>query len=170
MQHGVNLAAGGFVAARQPRIARQPRRAESVGARSLAFKARAMPGRQGHGLVEEEELGVMAGLHQGETPAFTLKDADDPRFAAIRPNNLPLLVVQNAPIAHEQPAQGQRGDVAKWGDPVWLRHVLFPAGLCRVSLTFLRPLPDDGRWVARRWSMAVMRALVGAGWERLLRR
>jgi len=74
-------------------------------------------------IVQEEELGVAAGLQQLAPAALEVEPAGDPARALERPPDLPGRVVQAAPVPeHEAPAGVD--ELAEWGHPVAVRHQL----------------------------------------------
>ena len=97
---GINLADGG--AGRDLASANQ-RIPERFCLGTAAFKTGPMPARERGGLIQEEEFGIKAGLHELAAPALEFQTADDPALAG------PLPVFQctvfpveaAAPVSHE---------------------------------------------------------------------
>lgn len=81
-----------------------------------------MSGGQGRGLIEKEKLRIAAGTHEHPGAPFELEAADDPGFGHIGRHNFLPLIVQDAPVAHEQ-APFRRGDNrAKGRHAILSRH------------------------------------------------
>lgn len=90
---------------------------------AAAERAGAMPGGQGDGLVEEEELGVVAGRHHLPVPVLVGERADDPGLVLpARRAEAAVRVVQDAAVAHEEPACGVGNDLARGEDAVLEGH------------------------------------------------
>ena len=102
---------------------------EEVETGSLALGAGAMPGRQSRGLVKEEQLGVMAGGHDGAVPVLEGEKADDPAPAQERAGDAAVIVMQTTPVAHQRPACGGGDESAKGGYAILSWHSL-SAGFC----------------------------------------
>lgn len=80
-------------------------------------------GGQRDGLVQEEKLGIGAGLHDGAMPGLVSEIADDPGLVAPSGAAKGLAgVVENASIAHEEPARGIGDDIAGGKDSVLMGH------------------------------------------------
>ena len=86
-----------------------------------ALGAGPVPGREGGGLVEEEEAGVPARLEQRPAAASKLEPAGDPALSVELPANPPARVVQAASIAEDQPAPRFRDEVSERRDAVLQR-------------------------------------------------
>ena len=105
---------------------------EAVVVGSAAERAGPVPGGERSRLVEEEQLGEAAGLHQRRAvPAPELEPARDPPSHAEPAPDAPLVVVQAAAVAvHEAPGR-VRDEVAERCDSVLSRHcdgTVAPAG------------------------------------------
>jgi hypothetical protein len=95
------------VRSRLIRVERAPDRAEPLVVLAPAQRARAMPGREGGGFVEEEELRELARLKQRPAfPASELEPAGDPALSVVAPPDTARLVVQAAAIAVDEPTRG----------------------------------------------------------------
>src|SRR5437660_1202004 len=92
---------------------------------SPAFKAGAMTGGQGSGLIEEEKFGV-AGIPNFATSIFELQNAANPLPRGPAPISECQRIAMKAPaaIAEEQSACGRRNQIAKGIDTVLQRHAL----------------------------------------------
>jgi len=90
--------------------------------RAPTFPARAMSGRERDGLVEKEQLGVRARGHHRAAAAFELEEADQPHRVARRPNDLLVVVMQDAPVTHECAARWGGDDLAGRRHPVLQRQ------------------------------------------------
>lgn len=82
-----------------------------------------MPGGKRGGFVDEEEDGVLAGLHEGTSAAAELECAGDPGFCCVSTNDPAVLVVEATTIAHEGAAGGGGDDLAGRGDAVLKGHM-----------------------------------------------
>ena len=96
--------------------------AEGVEPSAPALGTGAVPGGERRRLVEEEQFGVVPRRHHRPLPPFELQQADDPPRQLPRAADLALPVVQAPAVAHEQPAVGDRDDLAPRGHPVLSRH------------------------------------------------
>ena len=125
VQHGIQHSCGRTGWARHSRISFCPGFSKEIEAIPLAFGAGPVSGRQSGRFIEEEQLGIPAGRHDGAFSAFELKQADDPAFALKSMPNLPMIVVQTAAVSHERPTRRGGYQCAKWGYAVlsW-HHVL----------------------------------------------
>ncbi len=104
--------------------------AEEVEARALAFGTGAVPRGEGGGFIEKKEFGVLAGGHHRAVPSFEGQQADDPPLPDKGAANLPVGVVQTAPVAHEGPPLRRGDQMSEGGDAVLTGHVIslvFPA-------------------------------------------
>ena len=90
---------------------------------AAAERAGAVPCRKGHGLVEEEELGISAGRHHLSVPVLVGERADDPGpVLPARRAEAAVGAVQDAAVAHEEPARGVGNDLTGGEDTVLERH------------------------------------------------
>tara|TARA_R110002033_G_scaffold28551_3_gene63711 strand:- start:2494 stop:3105 length:612 start_codon:yes stop_codon:yes gene_type:complete len=98
--------------------------AEGLGGVAAAFETRAMACGEGGRLVEEEELGIETGLHEGTFAALEFKLADDPlaRCPVARFQRLVRPVEAATAIAHEGAARGIDMELAERVDAVLERH------------------------------------------------
>src|SRR5207342_70607 len=93
-----------------PRMEVAPDDPQAVVVLAAAERARTVPGRHRRRLVEEEELGELAGLEEGPPqPAPELEPAGDPPPAVVAPPNAAGAVVQAAAVPVDEPA-GRVGD------------------------------------------------------------
>lgn len=90
--------------------------------RPPAFRAGPVAGRQGDGLVREEELGVIPRRHQLTPPPLEAQRARDPGLMspAGRTQLVPV-IMQDAAIAHQRAAGWMGADFAGRGDTVLKR-------------------------------------------------
>jgi len=100
------------------RIAGHPRSREIPKSFPLAFEAGPVAGGQGSRLIEEEEFGVFAGGHQLPLPSIELGQAVDPALADVMSNDLLVIVMEAAAIAHELPARAVGNQFPEGVDPV----------------------------------------------------
>jgi len=90
---------------------------------AAAERAGAVACGEGDGFVEEEQLGVVARLHDLTVPVLVSQQAGDPGFVAPAGAAQGLRVVmQNAAIAHEQTPGGMFDEVAGGEDAVLVWH------------------------------------------------
>ena len=87
-----------------------------------ALEAGTVPGRECMDLIKEEQLGVAVRCHQAAAAPLPFRAADNPRIVSPRLNEASLIVVQNAAIAHQVSAKGQRKDIASGYDAVHSGH------------------------------------------------
>jgi hypothetical protein len=81
-----------------------------------------MPRGEGHGLVVEEQEGVVMGLPLLLPAAPELQFAHDPQLARVETRDL-VAFVQATAVARPRPAQRRGDDVAERRDPVALWNV-----------------------------------------------
>ena len=92
---------------------------ESVVVGMAAERAGAVTGRERRRLVEEEELGELAGLQERRAvPAAELELARDPALAVEAPPDVPGVVVEAAAVAVDEPASLDCNELAEWRDAV----------------------------------------------------
>ena len=85
-----------------------------------------MPRRHRHRLVEEEQFGPGAGGHRRAAGVFPLKAAGNPvRVPPAGGAEVPVVIMQNAPIAGQCAARGVGDDLAGGQDTVLQRHIIF---------------------------------------------
>src|SRR5439155_794137 len=105
------------------RAARSGEREESLVVLAPAERAGAVPGRERGRLVEEEQLGEPPRLQQRlPPPAAELEPAGDPALRRRAPANPPVVVMEAAAIAIDEPAGGVGDELAERSDPVLQRH------------------------------------------------
>jgi hypothetical protein len=86
-------------------------------------RARTVPGRERRRLVQEEQLGELARLHQLlAVPAAELEPARDPAPRRPAPPDPSLLVVQAAAVPVDEPTRGVRDQLAARSDAVPAGH------------------------------------------------
>jgi hypothetical protein len=95
----VNVIDGGLDGEGVPGVAFDPAGFKSIGVVSAAFKAGAVAGGQGRGLVQEEKLRPAVGAHDGSFPAFKFQHAYNPGFVFEWFNDL-LVFMDNATVTH----------------------------------------------------------------------
>src|SRR5690348_14881418 len=95
-----------------------PGMAESLVILAAALGAGTMPRRQRGRLIEEEQLGVVARMHDLTPPPAKLQHTHDPAAHLAVTHDLAALIVQHAAIAEHQPTLGRRDEVAKRGHAV----------------------------------------------------
>ena len=88
-----------------------------------AFRAGPVPGGQRDGLVEEEQLGIAAGPHDGPSAAAELQHAHQPAADLVAPDQGQVLVVEHAPVAVHGPAVLGGDQLARGRHPVPQRTV-----------------------------------------------
>lgn len=110
---------------------RRPGGAEGPVVGAPAFGAGPVPVGEGHGLVEEEELGEPARPQKRPAAALELRQAGDPEFRTPLPPDDARIVVQAAAVAEQQPARGVSDDVREGRDAVPQRHVRSLRRHCR---------------------------------------
>ena len=104
-------------------VHRPPDLHEAVVVGSTTQRAGSVAGGECRRLVEEEELGEAAGLHQRRAvPSAVLELTGDPALHAEAPTNAPVLVVQAAAVPVDEAASRIRDEVAERGDAVLSRH------------------------------------------------
>jgi hypothetical protein len=81
----------------------------------------AVAGGEGGGLVPEEELGVVAGLHEWAAAALELEAAVDPALDGVVAADVALVVVEVAAVAEEVTAGGMGDELAEGRDAVLAR-------------------------------------------------
>jgi hypothetical protein len=121
------------VRARLSRVQRLPCLDEARVVRAAAERARPVPGCEGGRLVEEEELGELAGLEQlAPVPALELELARDPPSPVVAAPDAPVGVVQAAPVPVDKPTCRGGDQLAQWSDTV-LAHVRHKARVAAPS-------------------------------------
>src|SRR5215813_11976601 len=120
VKHGIHLGR----ARRWASVSLRPSRTKSVRLLAPAVEARPMAGRERRGFVEEEELGPAAPRHDLAPDASELADAGDPglRRPAPAQQGARGRIMDDAAIAHEEPALRDGDDVAERRHPVLQRH------------------------------------------------
>ena len=100
-------------------IADRPGAAELLRSVAPAKKARTMSSRQCRRFVEEEELGPAAAAHHVASNALVVARADDPSLCRppARQKRPRPRIVNDAAVAHEQSALGDRNDLAEGRHP-----------------------------------------------------
>ncbi len=84
---------------------------QPVGAAALG--TRAMPGSERHCFIEEKQLGIATGVHNGPMTAFEGQLAADPSLVApARCAKTPITVMKDAAIAHQRSATGIGNDLS----------------------------------------------------------
>jgi hypothetical protein len=107
------------VGARLSRMQLLPGLDEAVVIGAAAECAGAVTGRERGRLVEEEQLGELAGLKQWPSlPVVELELARDPAPAVVAPPDPAAVVVQTAAIPVDKPALRGGDQLAEWGDAV----------------------------------------------------
>src|SRR5262249_32284655 len=101
---------------------------------------------QGRGFIEEEEFGVVARRHHRPFPALECQQAHDPALDLPGPPDAALLVVQDAPVAHERAPLRDDDDLAERGDTILPRHPQPPTRLT------LYPSSSSSATMRSRWS------------------
>ena len=117
-RRGVRLRAG---------VRGSPRRLPAYEVRVPALGAGPVAGRDGGGLVEEEQLGPAARPAQRPPPAPPIEPAGDPAPELPVADVLARGVVEHAAVAHQGAALGRRDDPPAGGDPIAQRSA-HPAG------------------------------------------
>jgi hypothetical protein len=101
-----------------------PERDEAVVVLAVAERTGAMPGGERGRLVEEEQLGEAAGLHELiAVPAAELQPAGDPALAVVPPADVPVRVVKAATVSIDQTTRGVCRQFTERRDPVLPRHL-----------------------------------------------
>jgi hypothetical protein len=96
---------------------------EAVVVLPAAERARTVARRERGRLVEEEELRELPRLEERSAlPALELEPAGDPTPDRVAPPDLPVAVVQAAPVPVHEAAGGMRDQLAERRDPVPERH------------------------------------------------
>src|SRR5262249_7640181 len=96
-----------------------PERREANVVLPAAQRAGPVPRRERGRLVEEEELGELAGLHQRLTvPALELEPARDPALRGVAAANAPLVVVQAPAVPVDEPPRRVRDQLAERRDAI----------------------------------------------------
>lgn len=86
---------------------------------------RAVPGGKRHGFVEEKEFGIPMWGHHGAMPVLVFQNTGDPRLVSpASATKFAVILVENAPIAHEHPARRVGNDLARGQNAVLQRHEL----------------------------------------------
>jgi hypothetical protein len=100
-----------------------PRVPEGVVALPPALGAWPMPGREGHGFVEEKQLCIAIRGHYDAAPAPEFQNACDPPSALVATDDFPFGVVQcTTAVAQHRAAGGSPEDIAERVNPVLKRH------------------------------------------------
>ena len=116
-----------------------PEREEAVVVLPPAQRARTVTGRQRGGFVEEEQLGELARLQERmAVPSTEAQPARDPALAVEAAADLPICVVQAAPVAVDETARGIGDELAEGRDAVPERHRAHPSG------SFFEAVPEGG--------------------------
>jgi hypothetical protein len=89
---------------------------------AAAFRARAVAGGEGGGVVEEEELGVAARLQQSASAVLELEAAGDPAAQGVGAADPAVVVVEGAAVAVDESARRVGDELAEGGDAVLVRH------------------------------------------------
>ena len=101
-----------------------PDRDQAVVVLAPAFRTRTMPGCERRHFVEEEELGVAAGLQQWTSaPAAELEPARDPALHREAASDAALAIVKTAAIAVHEATGRVRDQIAERRDAVLERHL-----------------------------------------------
>ena len=100
-----------------------PKGAKTIVLRAPAFGAGAMPGTQRRRLVEKEQLGVPAWLHNHSMPVAKGGTARDPAPDLPGPNDRAVVVMQDAAITHDESARSDCDELAEGRNAVLERHV-----------------------------------------------
>ena len=96
-----------------------PQDYELLKALVLTLGARAVPGGQGSGFIQEKQLGIAARTHYFLVAAFEFQQTNDPAFSEVVADDFLSVIVQSAPVAHQQaPFFG------KANFPVWIDSIL----------------------------------------------
>ena len=120
VQHPVDVVRRGF---RGQRPGRRPGGQKRLVVGVAAFRAGPVPGRQRDRLVEEEQLGVAAGPHDGPPAAAELQHAHQPPADLVAPDQGQVLVVEHPPVAVHGPAVLGRDQLACGRHPIPQRAV-----------------------------------------------
>jgi hypothetical protein len=105
------------------RVQLAPDPGEAVEVLAAAEGARAVAGREGSCLVEEEELGKAAGLEEWPAlPAAELELAGNPALAVVAPADATGRIVEAAPVSVDQSTRRVRDQLTERRDPVLQRH------------------------------------------------
>jgi hypothetical protein len=82
-----------------------------------------VPGGEGHGLVEEEKLGITVRGHDYPVTAPKFENTRDPAPAFVGSDYIPVSVVQRAAaVAHDRAASGSPNEVAEGIETVLEGH------------------------------------------------
>ena len=114
MQQGVDR-----IRARESGVEPLPDRDKPAVVLAAAEGAGTVPRGEGGCLVEEEELGEAAGLHQRVAmPAAEGKPAGDPTLAVVTAPDPPAFIVQAAAVSVDEAAGGIRDQLAERSDAI----------------------------------------------------
>src|SRR5262249_28294340 len=100
----------------------RPGVAEGTVAVTATLPAGPVAGRQPGRLVQEEQLGVVAGRHDPPPPVLELQEADEPPLHLPGADDLAPVVVKEPPVAHEGAWLGGGDDLAERRDAILPRH------------------------------------------------
>jgi hypothetical protein len=81
-----------------------------------------MTGGKCSGFVEEKELSIGVRPHHDAADLFEFRAARDPPSNLRVPDDVPVIVVQDAAIAHQETAASDRRDLAKRRHAILQRH------------------------------------------------
>src|ERR1700759_4243364 len=101
-------------------VALLPAAAKTIGVVAAAVEAGPMAGRESGGLIQEKQLGPASSAHHFAAAAAELDHANEPGRArpALAQQRFRCGVVDDAAIAGEHAAIGDRDDLAWWHDAV----------------------------------------------------
>ncbi len=106
------------------RVSRRPGGVKFVVSPSQTLGTRPVAGSQRGRFIEEEQLGITSGRHHLAMPSLELENAVDPALEPPLPPDLPVLVVQEPPVAHQRAALRRGDDGSKGRDPVLSRNTV----------------------------------------------
>jgi hypothetical protein len=89
---------------------------------AAALCTRAVAGGESGRLVQEEQLGELAGAQELPAPSLELEPAGDPSTALPLADQSAVVVVQDAPVPEQKPSCFRRDDFPERRDPVASRH------------------------------------------------
>jgi hypothetical protein len=104
-----------------------PSRSETQIISVTAFGAGPVARGEGGSVVEEEQFRVGTTSHERASPVTELCAARYPPAPLSVAHDAPFAIVQDAAIAHQEPAPDERDDFTKRGDAVLPWHVRRPA-------------------------------------------
>ena len=111
-----------FIDAGDASKARFPQRAKALIIGVSTLRARTMAGGERRRFIQEEKFGVRARLHNRTMPPAELDQAGNPALHLGLSHDAAAIIVQDAAIAHHQPAPRQGEDLAVRRDAVLQRH------------------------------------------------